>query len=151
VAQERLVTFYIVSVAGTTDLDGVTDWAVGDWAVFVEQGASDQWEKVDNSSVLDGNGTGGKISKWAGSGNSVTLTDSVITEDSSNIGIGDATPTSKLSVVGTGSSFTTGDGTRAFRVFTDSDEVSLLADGTVDMKFYTSGSEKMRITTLLEL
>ena len=75
------------------------------------------------------------------------MTDSVITEDSSNIGIGDATPTSKLSVVGTGSSFTTGDGTRAFRVFTDSDEVSLLADGTVDMKFYTSGSEKMRITT----
>ena len=40
---------------------------VGDWAVFVEQGATDQWEKVDNSSVLDGTGTGGKISKWAGS------------------------------------------------------------------------------------
>ena len=52
--------FYIVSVAGSTDLDGITDWKVGDWAVFVEQGASDQWEKVDNSSVLDGNGTGGK-------------------------------------------------------------------------------------------
>jgi hypothetical protein len=89
--------FYIVSVAGTTDLDGVTDWAVGDWAVFVEQGASDQWEKVDNSSVLDGNGTGGKISKWAGSGNSVTLTDSVITEDSSNIGIG-VIPSEKLDI-----------------------------------------------------
>ena len=92
--------FYIVSVAGTTNLDGVTDWAVGDWAVFVEQGASDQWEKVDNSSVLDGNGTGGKISKWAGSGNSVTLTDSVITEDSSNIGIGEASPIYKLEVAG---------------------------------------------------
>ncbi len=89
--------FYIVSVAGSTDLDGVTDWAVGDWAVFVEQGATDQWEKVDNSSVLDGNGTGGKISKWAGSGNSVTLTDSVITEDSSNIGIG-VIPSEKLDV-----------------------------------------------------
>ena len=92
--------FYIVSVAGTTDLDGVTDWAVGDWAVFVEQGASDQWEKVDNSSVLDGNGTGGKISKWAGSGNSVTLTDSVITESGSNIGIGEASPIYKLEVAG---------------------------------------------------
>jgi hypothetical protein len=33
--------FYIVSVAGTTSLDGITDWQVGDWAVFVEQGASD--------------------------------------------------------------------------------------------------------------
>ncbi len=88
--------FYIVSVAGTTDLDGVTDWAVGDWAVFVEQGATDQWEKVDNSSVLDGNGTGGKISKWAGSGNSVTLTDSIITESGSNIGIDKDNPNQKL-------------------------------------------------------
>ncbi len=92
--------FYIVSVAGTTDLDGVTDWAVGDWAVFVEQGATDQWEKVDNSSVLDGNGTGGKISKWAGSGNSVTLTDSIITESGSNIGIGVSNPTEKFEVDG---------------------------------------------------
>ena len=23
--------YYIVSVAGTTNLDGVTDWQVGDW------------------------------------------------------------------------------------------------------------------------
>ena len=46
--------FYIVSVAGSTNLDGITDWKVGDWAVFIEQGASDQWEKIDNSSVLDG-------------------------------------------------------------------------------------------------
>jgi hypothetical protein len=27
-------TYYIVSVAGTTNLDGVTAWAVGDWAIF---------------------------------------------------------------------------------------------------------------------
>ena len=49
--------FYIVSVAGSTNLDGITDWQVGDWAVFIEQGASDQWEKIDNSSVLSGSGT----------------------------------------------------------------------------------------------
>ena len=53
--------FYIVSTDGSTNLDGITDWKVGDWAVFVEQGASDQWEKVDNSSVLDGSGTGGSV------------------------------------------------------------------------------------------
>ena len=27
-------TYYIVSVAGTTNLDGITAWAVGDWAIF---------------------------------------------------------------------------------------------------------------------
>ena len=76
--------FYIVSVAGSTNLDGVTDWEVGDWAVFIEQGASDQWEKIDNSSVLGGSGTGQKIAKWDGSGTSVTLTNSVIAESSGN-------------------------------------------------------------------
>ena len=53
--------FYIVSTDGSTNLDGITDWKVGDWAVFVEQGATDAWEKVDNSSVLDGSGTGQKV------------------------------------------------------------------------------------------
>ena len=64
-----------------------------------------------------------------------------------NVGIGTTSPSYKLHTVGTGSVASFGDGTRAFRVFTDSDEVSLLADGSVDMKFYTSGSEKARITT----
>ena len=74
--------FYIVSVAGSTNLDGITDWKVGDWAVFIEQGASDQWEKIDNSSVLDGFGTGQTLPLWSGSGTSNTLTDSHITQNS---------------------------------------------------------------------
>ena len=77
--------FYIVSVDGSTNLDGITDWKVGDWAVFVEQGASDQWEKVDNSSVLDGSGTGGIVTGWAGSGTSNTLTNSPITFSGNDI------------------------------------------------------------------
>ena len=71
--------FYIVSVAGSTNLDGITDWKVGDWAVFIEQGQNDQWEKIDNSSVLDGIGTGQSVTKWDGSGTSNTLTDGPIT------------------------------------------------------------------------
>ena len=77
--------FYIVSVAGTTNLDGITDWEVGDWAVFVEQGASDQWEKVDNSSVLDGIGTGQTVALWSGSGTSNTLTDAPITVTATSV------------------------------------------------------------------
>jgi hypothetical protein len=37
--------YYVVSVAGITDLDGITDWQVGDWAIF----NGTVWEKVDNT------------------------------------------------------------------------------------------------------
>jgi hypothetical protein len=76
--------FYIVSTDGSTNLDGITDWKVGDWAVFVEQGATDAWEKVDNSSVLDGTGTGQKVTMWSGSGTSNTLTNAPITVSGDN-------------------------------------------------------------------
>ena len=41
--------YYIVSVAGTTDLDGTTDWQVGDWAIF--EGATNMWQKIDNHDI----------------------------------------------------------------------------------------------------
>ena len=101
--------FYIVSTSGSTNLDGVTDWVTGDWAVFIEQGATDAWEKIDNSSVLDGSGTGQKIAKWDGSGTSNTLSDSIITEGSANIivdgalGVGTSSaPIRELEVTGAG-------------------------------------------------
>ena len=72
--------FYIVVAKGSTNLDGITDWKVGDWAIFVESGATDAWQKVDNTSVLGGSGTGQKVSLWSGSGTSVTLTDSIMTQ-----------------------------------------------------------------------
>ncbi len=56
--------FYIVSVAGNTNLDGITDWQVGDWAIFVEVGATDTWQKIDNSQSITGSGTTNKITKW---------------------------------------------------------------------------------------
>ena len=90
--------FYIVSTAGTTPLTTpgggtIADWEVGDWAIYVvSSGGAVGWEKIDNSSVLTGQGTGTKIAKWAGAGTSVTLTDSAIEEiagapGQSNIGI----------------------------------------------------------------
>ena len=76
--------FYIVSTSGSTNLDGVTDWVTGDWAVFIEQGGTDAWEKIDNSSVLDGAGTGQTVPLWSGSGTSNTLTDAPITVSGNN-------------------------------------------------------------------
>jgi len=39
--------YYVVSVAGSTNLDGITDWQIGDWAIF----NGTVWQKVDNSEV----------------------------------------------------------------------------------------------------
>ncbi len=36
--------YYIVDVAGTTDLDGIATWEVGDWAVF--DGATSMWTQI---------------------------------------------------------------------------------------------------------
>ena len=37
--------YYVVSVAGSTNLNGITDWLVGDWAVY----NGTVWQKVDNT------------------------------------------------------------------------------------------------------
>jgi len=51
--------YYIVSVAGSTNLDGITSWNVGDWAIF--DGTA--WQKVDNTdSVVSVNGLTGAVS-----------------------------------------------------------------------------------------
>jgi hypothetical protein len=50
--------YYVVSVAGSTNLNGVTDWKVGDWAVF----NGSIWEKIDNTdSVTSVNGFTGAV------------------------------------------------------------------------------------------
>ena len=50
--------YYVVSVAGNTNLDGITDWQLGDWAVF----NGTVWQKVDNSeAVTSVNGQTGAV------------------------------------------------------------------------------------------
>lgn len=39
--------YYVVSTAGSTNLDGITDWQIGDWAIF----NGTVWQKIDNSEV----------------------------------------------------------------------------------------------------
>ena len=105
--------FYIVSTSGSTNLDGVTDWVTGDWAVFIEQGGTDAWEKIDNSSVLDGAGTGQTVALWSGSGTSNTLTNAPITVSGNN-----ATFAGNVALTG-GSLSISGDGSNAV-TFTES-------------------------------
>jgi hypothetical protein len=82
--------FYIVSVAGTTNVDGINDWQVGDWIVFHDTA----WQKVDNTeSVVSVNGFVG----------AVTLTTSNITEGT-NLYFTDARSRTAISLTTTGNS-----------------------------------------------
>lgn len=50
--------YYVVSVAGSTNLDGITDWQVGDWAIF----NGSIWQKIDNTDqVTSVNGYTGTV------------------------------------------------------------------------------------------
>lgn len=40
--------YYVVDVAGSTNLNGITDWQVGDWAIF----NGSVWQKVDNTDAV---------------------------------------------------------------------------------------------------
>ena len=67
---ENTGKYWIVSVEGTTPLNTqgggtITDWEVGDWAIISED-LNDNifWDKIDNSSVLTGQGTPGNLAIW---------------------------------------------------------------------------------------
>jgi hypothetical protein len=63
--------YYVVSTAGTTNLDGVTDWQIGDWAVY--NGTA--WQKVDNTeTVTSVNGQVGTVILTASSVGAVPTT-----------------------------------------------------------------------------
>jgi hypothetical protein len=50
--------YYVVNVAGNTNLNGITDWLVGDWAVY----NGTVWQKVDNTdAVTSVNGLTGTV------------------------------------------------------------------------------------------
>jgi hypothetical protein len=51
--------YYIVDVAGSTNLNGITDWKIGDWAIY--NGTT--WDKVDNTDAVSSvNGFTGAVS-----------------------------------------------------------------------------------------
>jgi hypothetical protein len=63
--------YYVVSVAGNTNLNGITDWLVGDWAVF----NGSIWQKVDNTeTVTSVNGQTGAVVLTASSVGAVPTT-----------------------------------------------------------------------------
>jgi collagen type I alpha len=51
--------YYIVSVAGSTNLNGITDWLIGDWAIY----NGTVWQKIDQTNTVTSvNGQVGAVS-----------------------------------------------------------------------------------------
>ena len=75
--------YYVVSVTGTTNLNGVTTWTQGDWAIF--NGSA--WEKVDNTDL---------VTSVAGRTGAVTLT----TADVSGLGTMSTQNASSVAITG---------------------------------------------------
>jgi hypothetical protein len=82
--------YYIVSVAGSTTIDGISSWDVGDWIIF----NGSVWQKIDNTdSVISVNGQVG----------SVVLTTANISENT-NLYYTDARARAAISLTTTGAS-----------------------------------------------
>ena len=51
--------YYVVSVSGSTNLNGITDWVAGDWAIY--NGTA--WQKIDQTNLVSSvNGQTGAVS-----------------------------------------------------------------------------------------
>jgi hypothetical protein len=78
--------YYVVSVAGTTDLNGVTDWQIGDWAVY--NGTA--WQKVDNTDaggdvVGPASATDNAVARFNLTTGKLIQNSAVIIDDSNNV------------------------------------------------------------------
>ena len=83
--------YYICSADGTAEPNGTgtepDTWAVGDWVIYNDVSGTGQWQKIDNSSVLSGVGTGQTVALWEGAGSvtdSETLGNAPITVSGNN-------------------------------------------------------------------
>ena len=94
--------YYICSADGAATPNGTATepntWNTGDWVIWNDDiGASGEWQKIDNSSVLSGVGTGQTVALWEGASSvtdSETLGNAPITVSGNNaIFAGDVTST----------------------------------------------------------
>ena len=94
--------YYIVSTAGSTNLDGITDWQIGDWLIF----NGTVWQKIDQSNLVTSvNGQTGAVSVGtvtsvaATAGTGITVTGSPITS-SGTLTITNSAPDQTVALTG---------------------------------------------------
>jgi hypothetical protein len=155
--------YYVVSVAGSTSLDGISNWGVGDLATY--NGTT--WQRVEGGADLNGvnlsvSGTSTLSGLTANgvaylNGSKVLSSGTALTFDGTNFGVGVASPTAKLDLSANAAimgyfrssggsannkrlTFTTG----GDRVVIDAAENSTGA--AVALVFATGGAEKLRLS-----
>jgi len=108
--------YYVVNVAGTTNLNGITDWQIGDWAIF----NGSVWQKVDNTdAVTSVNGQVGTVVLTAANVNAVADT-ATITAGTGLTGGGNVASNVTITLANTAvSPDTYGGGTNAAQVTVD--------------------------------
>ena len=108
--------YYVVNVAGTTNLNGITDWQIGDWAIF----NGSVWQKVDNTdAVTSVNGQVGTVVLTAANVNAVPST-ATITAGTGLTGGGNVASNVTITLANTAVSPNTyGGGTNAAQVTVD--------------------------------
>ena len=94
--------YYIVSTAGSTNLNGITDWQIGDWLIF----NGSVWQKIDQSNLVTSvNGQTGAVSVGtvtsvaATAGTGITVTGSPITS-SGTLTITNSAPDQTVALTG---------------------------------------------------
>ena len=91
--------YYVVSVAGTTNLNGITDWQIGDWAVF----NGSVWQKIDNTdAVTSVNGYTGTVVLTQTDISGTVPTSRTITAGTGLTGGGDLSANRTLAIATTG-------------------------------------------------
>jgi hypothetical protein len=94
--------YYIVATAGSTNLNGITDWQIGDWLMF----NGSVWQKIDQSNLVTSvNGQTGAVSVGtvtsvaATAGTGITVTGSPITS-SGTLTITNSAPDQTVALTG---------------------------------------------------
>ena len=87
--------YYITATAGSTNLDGITDWQIGDWLLF----NGTVWQKIDQSNLVTSvNGQTGAVSVGTVTSVSALTLGTSGTDLSSTVANGTTTPTITLNV-----------------------------------------------------
>jgi len=111
--------YYICSADGAATPNGTGNepdsWNTGDWVIWNDDvGASGEWQKIDNSSVLSGVGTGQTVALWQGASSvtdSETLGNAPITVNGNDVNFADSISVADSArFEGTTSPITIGDG-----------------------------------------